>query len=60
MSIYMIFAEEGIHAVKHIFFQNVSTSLMKLLLVKRNSHHREGFKYFSRYGKIKDSAPDNI
>ena len=60
MSIYMIFAEEGIHAVKHIFFQNVSTSLMKLLLVKRNSHHHEGFKYFSRYGKMQDLAPDNI
>ena len=49
----MIFAEGGIHAIKHIFFQNVSTSLMKLLPVKRNSHHHEGFKYFSRYGTEK-------
>ena len=52
-SIYMIFAEGGIHVIKHIFSQNVSTSLMKLLLVKRNSHHHEGFKYFSRYGTEK-------
>ena len=50
----MIFAEGGIHVVKRIFFHNVSTSFMKLLLVKRNSHHHEGFKYFSRYGEIKE------
>ena len=32
----------------HIFHK-VSTSLVKLLLVTRNSHHHEGFWCFSRY-----------
>ena len=33
------FVEGGIHAVKHIFFQKVYASFMKLLLVMRNSCH---------------------
>jgi len=36
------FGEGGIHAIKHIFFQKVSTSL-ESSLVMRNSHHHEGF-----------------
>ena len=43
VSIYMIFGEGGIHAIKHIFFQKVSTSLMKPLLVTGNSDYHEGF-----------------
>ena len=35
--------EGGICAIKHIFFQKVSTSLVKLLRVTRNGHHNEGF-----------------
>ena len=31
------FGKGGIRAIRHIFFQKVSTSLMKLLLVTRNS-----------------------
>ena len=37
------FGEGGIRAVKHICFQKVSASLVKLVLVTRNSHHHEGF-----------------
>ena len=43
VSIYMIFGEGGIHAIKHIFFQKVSTSLVKPLLITGNSHYHEGF-----------------
>ena len=32
-----------IHAIKHLLFQKVSTSLMKPLLVTKNHHHHEGF-----------------
>ena len=42
-SIYVIFGEGGIHAIKHIFLQKVSTSLVKPLLVIGNSHYHEGF-----------------
>ena len=37
------FGEGGIRALRHIFSQKVSTSLMKLRLVTRNSCHHEGF-----------------
>ena len=37
VSIYMIFAEEGIHAVKHIFFQKASTSLVNFASHKEQS-----------------------
>ena len=37
------FCEGGICAIKHIFFQKVSPSLVKLLLIMRNSHHHEEF-----------------
>ena len=37
------FGKGRIHAIKHILFQKVSTSLMKLSLVMRNSHLHEGF-----------------
>ena len=43
VSIYVIFGEGGIHAIKHIFLQKVSTSLVKPLLVIGNSHYHEGF-----------------
>ena len=43
INIYVIFGEKKIHAIKHIFFQKVSTCLMKPLLVTRKSHHHEGF-----------------
>ena len=32
----MIFGKGGIRAIRHIFFQKVSISLVKLLLVVRN------------------------
>ena len=35
------FGEGGMHAIKHVFSQ-VSTGLVKLLLVTRNSRHHEG------------------
>ena len=40
------FGEGGVHGVKHIFLWKVSPGLMKLLLVMRNSRHREGFQCF--------------
>ena len=46
------FGEAGVHALQHIFLQNVSASLMKLLLIMRSSCHHEGFWCFSRYGEI--------
>ena len=49
---HMIFGEGGIHALKHLFFQKVSTSLLKPLPVTRNSHHHEGFQCFARYGEL--------
>ena len=36
-SIYVIFGEGGIHAIKHIFSQKASTNHMKSFLVTRNS-----------------------
>ena len=39
---YMIFGEGRVHATKRVFLQKVSTSLVKPLLVTRNSHHHEG------------------
>ena len=45
--IYYDFGKGGIHAVMHIFFGRkfleVSTGLMKLLLVMRNNCHHERF-----------------
>ena len=41
--VYVILVKERLHTIKRIFFQKVSTSLVKLLLVTRNSHHHEGF-----------------
>ena len=46
------FDEVGIHVIKHVFFQKVSTRLVKLLLVLRNGYHREEFSCFSRYAEI--------
>ena len=46
------FDEVGIYAIKHVFFQKVSTGLVKLLLVLRNSYHHEEFPCFSRYAEI--------
>ena len=37
----------------HIFFQ-VSASLMKLSTNQENSHHPEGFQWFSRYEEIQE------
>ena len=54
MSVYVIFGEGETHAVKHIFFQKVSTRLMKPLLITRNSCHHEGFWCFSRYREIQE------
>ena len=43
-SMYVILVKGGVHATKHIFFlQKVSAGLVKLLIVMRNSRHREGF-----------------
>ena len=46
------FDEVGIHVIKHVFFQKVSTHLVKLLLALRNSYHCEEFSCFSRYAEI--------
>ena len=46
------FGERGIHTIKCMFFQKVSTSLMKHLLVIRNGRHHEGFQCFSRYKEM--------
>ena len=35
--------EGGVHTVKHIFFQKVPASLMKILLLMKNSCQHEGF-----------------
>jgi len=48
------FGEEGVHAIKHIFFQKVSAGLMRLLLVIRNGHHHEGFQCFSRCKEMQE------
>ena len=49
------FGEGEIFAIKHIFFShNISSSIVKLLLVMRNSHHPEGFYFFSRYEEIQE------
>ena len=37
----MIFGEGRVHAIKRVFLQKVSPSLVKPLLVTRNSHHHE-------------------
>ena len=37
------FGEGRMHATKHRFFQKLSASFVKFLLVMRNSHHHEGF-----------------
>ena len=42
VSVYMRFWGRGIYAIKCSFFQ-VSSSLMKLLLVTRSSHHHGEF-----------------
>ena len=60
------FGEGGICAVKHIFFQKIPTSLMKLLLVTRNSGYHEGFSAFVAMRRYKNwahkikLAPENI
>ena len=48
----VILLKGGIHSIRHIFAQKVSTRLMKLLLVTRNSHRHEGFQCFSKYEEI--------
>ena len=53
------FGEGRIHAIKPVFFQKVSTSLVKLLLVMRNSCHYEVFSYFSRYEEIQEFVSQN-
>ena len=42
----MIFGEGKIHAIKHIFFQEISTSLVKLLLVMSKSVTLKDFNAF--------------
>ena len=49
------FGKGGLRAIRHIFFQKVSASLLKLLLVTRNSCQHEQFKCFSRYAEIQES-----
>ena len=49
------FGKGGLHAIRHIFFQKISASLLKLLRVTRNSCHYERFKCFSRYAEIQES-----
>ena len=56
VSIYMILVKGEIHAVKHMFFQKVPASLMKLLLVTRNSGHHEGFSAFVDMRRYKNWA----
>ena len=48
------FDEGGIHTIKHIFFQTVSSSFVRLLLIKRNSCHHKGFQCSSRYREVQD------
>ena len=43
VNMYVIFGEKKMHAIKHIFFQKISTCLLKPLLVTRKSPHHEGF-----------------
>ena len=38
----------------HISFQKISASLLKLLLVIRNSHRHEGFYCFSKCEEIEE------
>ena len=40
----------------HVFFLKVSSALMKLLLVMRNSHHHEGFSTFLDMRKYENWA----
>ena len=49
------FGEGGVHAVKHICFQKVSTGLVRLLLVTRSSHHHKGFKKNKKQTPNRDS-----
>ena len=49
------FGKGGLRAMRHMFFQKVSASLLKRLLVTRNSCHQERFKCFSRYAEIQES-----
>ena len=49
-SIYVIFGEGGIHAIKHIFSQKASTNHMKSFLVTRNSVTMKDLVF--RYGVI--------
>jgi len=42
--------------IKYIFFQKVSTSFVKLLLVMMKIHHHEGFSVFLDMGRYKNWA----
>ena len=48
----VILLKRGMHSIRHIFSQKISTRLMKLLLVTRNSRRHEGFQCFSKYEEI--------
>ena len=50
---------EGRMQTVNTYFSKVSTSLVKLLLVTRNSHHHVGFYCFSRYEAIQESGSQN-
>ena len=50
------FGERGICAINHIFFQKVSCSLMKPLLVMRNSCLLKDFSAFLDVGRYKNWA----
>ena len=41
---YVIFGKGGIHAIKHVFFQKISASLMKPSLATRNSVTMTNFR----------------
>ena len=63
VSIYVIFGEGEIHAMKH-FFQKASASLVKSSLVTRNSVTMKDFSGFLDMRRCKNwahkTAPENI
>ena len=56
---YVILAKEEHRQASLFIFQKGSASLLKLLLVTRNSRHYEGLQCFSRYEEVEelDSRP---
>ena len=53
-SVSVIFGEVGIHATRHIFFQEISAGFVKPLLVMRISCCHERFWCFFRYEEIQE------